>query len=136
MQRGEIIFRRSFLLYQIPLYVCIVGIFVLSSIPSRSLPDVETEIPIDKAFHFVEYGVFGFLLSRVLLFSRRLSTKLLPVLVIGCAAVLGAVDESYQSFTGRNTDIHDWIFDCLGAATASLCYLVYISRLKKQNRKI
>ena len=124
------ILSRSFFRYQLPLYLYIGGIFALSSVPSDSLPSINTPLPVDKVVHFVEYGILGFLLFRVIFSSGKISAKWSVMLVIFCAAALGAVDEAYQFFTPRDCSVYDWIFDCLGAAVSACCLPIY-ARLKK-----
>ena len=123
--------RKLFLRYQLPLFIYIGIIFALSSIPPKSLPSIDTRLPADKVVHFVEYGVFGFLLLRALLSSGRVSIKWAAILVIYSAAVLGAVDEYYQNLAKRSPSVYDWMFDCLGA-TSSLILLPVYARLKNR----
>ena len=87
-------------------------------------------LPIDKVIHFVEYGILGFLLFRVITSFGRIPLKLSVILIIFCAAVLGALDESYQGITGRYPSVYDWLFDCLGA-TVSSCLLAGYTRVRK-----
>ena len=54
------------------------------------------------------------------------------ILVVLCIAAMGAIDESYQSFTGRDSDLYDWMADCLGGLTAALCCLILNTVLKKR----
>jgi VanZ family protein len=88
-------------------------------------------LPIDKAVHFVEYGILGFLLFRAILSFDKISAKWSALLVISCAAALGVIDESYQVLIGRDSSAYDWIFDCLGAA-ASLCCLALYAKLQER----
>ena len=125
--------RKIFLRYQLPLYIYIGGIFTLSSIPPSSLPSIDLIIPADKVAHFMEYGIFGFLLLRALLSSGRVSFKWTAILVIYSAAVLGAIDEYYQHLANRDQSVYDWMFDCLGAATSLIFMPVYI-KLKRSAR--
>lgn len=124
------IFSPSFLRYQLPLYLYIGGIFALSSIPSDSVPSIGISLPTDKVIHFVEYGIFGFLLFRAIFSTGKISAKWSAVLVILCAAGLGAVDEVYQIPTGRDSSVYDWLFDCMGAV-ASLCCLFLYAKIQE-----
>jgi len=125
------ILRRLFLRNQLPLYLYIGGIFALSSIPSGSIPSINAPSFIDKVVHFAEYGILGFLLFRAIFSFNKISAKWLAILVMFCAAALGAMDEFYQSLTGRDSSIYDWIFDCLGAA-ASLCCLALYAKIQER----
>lgn len=122
-----IIVRSEFLRYHIPLYLYIVFIFALSSIPSKLLPETETEIPIDKIVHFFEYGIFSMLLFRLI--SRKKSVLESAIIVIFISASLGAIDESYQSFTNRSTDVKDWITDWIGATVGVVVFILF-SKIK------
>ena len=122
--------RKSFLRYQLPFWLCVAGIFTLSSIPSSSIPSVKLPLPADKVAHFVEFGILGFMLLRALLASGKISTKRAAMIVILTAAVLGAADEAYQIPTERDSSIYDWMADCLGA-TASLSLLPIYKKLKE-----
>ena len=88
---------------------------------------METEIPIDKIVHFFEYGIFGILLFRVV--SRKKSLLESAIIVIFVSASLGAIDESYQSFTKRSPDVKDWIIDWVGATTGVIVFIL-LSKMK------
>ena len=124
------IFSRPFSKYQLPLYIYIAVIFGVSSIPGSSLPDSPLPSNTDKVIHLVEYGILGFLLFRAIFSSGRIPLILSVILTIFCATVLAALDESYQGITGRNPDVYDWFFDCLGAAISS-CFLALYTRTKE-----
>jgi|SRR5581483_4799857 len=100
------------------LYMAI--IFHLSS-ESNPLPTL-TEHVWDKILHLTEYSVLALLLTRALLAER------VPLLVAFLVAVLftsvyGATDEFHQSFVpGRDSDIHDWYADSLGASVGAIVY--------------
>ena len=119
------------------LLVCfyIVGIFALSSIPSSSIPRINTALPIDKVVHFLEYGIFSFLLFKAILPSGRISADWLVILVILSAGTLGAIDESYQTLIGRNASVYDWISDFLGATIVSLCLFLNTKSRKSTEAK-
>ncbi|MBD3180922.1 teicoplanin resistance protein VanZ [Candidatus Poribacteria bacterium] len=122
----------SFLRNQLPIYLYILLIFTLSSIPPDSMPDTESQLPFDKVAHFTEYGIFGILLFRFINSRNKISTLLAVILTIVSAAFIGALDEFYQFFTGRHSDFYDWVFDCLGAATGTLVYFFYFHKRKSK----
>ena len=122
--------RKSFLRYQLPFWLCVAGVFALSSIPSSSMPSVRMPFSSDKVAHFIEFGILGFMLLRALLASGKISTGRAAVIVILAAAVLGAADEAYQIPTTRDSSVYDWMADCLGAA-ASLSLLPVYKKFKK-----
>jgi VanZ family protein len=103
------------------------GIFSLSSIPSKSIPDIGTELPIDKVVHFIEYGIFGFLLFKSLHSLNRLKFWQIIMIVIFSGMILGALDESYQSLTSRTSSVYDWFADVTGVV---ICMIFIISYMK------
>ena len=123
----DVISKMSFLKYQLPLYIYICLIFGLSSIPLSSIPNVNASLQVDKVVHFMEYGIFGFLLFRAIYSYGKIRLRLLFLIVILSAAVLGAADESYQNLTaGRDPNFYDWLVDCLGATTSAIiCSILY-----------
>ena len=94
-----------------------VGLFILTSIPGRSLPSVRIS---DKLVHF---GAF-FLLAGLFLIAARIQGRFLflsrrPVV---CALVIillyAALDEWHQKFIpGRDGSIGDWTADLIGTVT-------------------
>lgn len=97
-------------------------IFGLSSISSLGPPINASHI--DKAAHFLEYGVLGMLLARALSASlpgRPAWVVLGLVALIGMAT--GAMDELYQGTRGRETSLADWSADVVGLVTCSYLYL-------------
>lgn len=76
---------------------------------------------IDKAEHFLIYGLLGTLLARV---PAVANTKGLGVWTgVILASVFGITDEIHQSFTpGRSVEFADWCSDTLGAALAVAVY--------------
>lgn len=82
----------------------------LSSIPSRSFPDVSI-LSMDKLIHGVEYWGFAVLLTLGL---TKIDVKIIALL-IAFGIVFGACDEMYQSFIpGRDVDVQDWLADVFG----------------------
>ncbi len=111
-------------------------ILALSTIPSDSIPEVEIALPIDKVVHFFEYGVLAVILFRAFIHSGFLTVGKTSILVILCIAAMGAIDESYQHFTGRSSDLYDWLADCLGGLTASLsCFILNVKLKRNKSRK-
>lgn len=90
-------------------------IFILSSIPQVTLPDLGFDY-FDKVLHAGEYAVFAFLTIRALS-PNKYGSALFPVLAAAFAlsAGYGGLDEYHQSFVpGRLADFADFIFDLLG----------------------
>ena len=72
------------------------------------------EILWDKTVHFCYFGTMAFL-------AWVAAGKRGPLAVWLLVTVIGGVDEILQAYTpGRDSDIHDWYADTLGAAAAML----------------
>ena len=127
--------KHSKLKYQVLLCLYIIGVFSLSSIPPNSIPDMKTQLPIDKLVHFTEYGIFGFLLFKVIQKSSKISLGWSAIPIIISAALLGAIDESYQHLTKRTPDIHDWFADVLGAVVCVILILLFERHHKRRKRR-
>jgi VanZ family protein len=101
-------------------------IFSLSSIPSKAIPDLKTELPIDKVVHFMEYGIFGFLLFKSLHSLNRLRIWQIIMMVIFSGAIIGALDESYQRLTKRTPSVYDWLADTTGVSICMILIILYM----------
>ena len=110
-------------------------IFSLSSIPPKSIPDVDTELPIDKVVHFIEYGIFGFLLFKTLHSLNRLRIWQIIIAVIFSGAILGALDESYQILTERTSSVYDWLADVSGVVICMIFIILHIKVTAKRKAK-
>ncbi len=92
---------------------------------SKSDLGIQIDIPFfDKFEHFVEYGVFGFLLIRAFFNTgfnlSRFSAFGLAVIV---AFLYGISDELHQIFVpGRTASIFDALFDLIGSIFGSYIY--------------
>ena len=95
-----------------------------------NVPRVESPLPLDKAAHFVMYGLLGVMATMGWRAAGRLP-RLLWVLVL--ASLVGVIDEIHQSTVpGRSPEVADWIADTLGIAAAALLIL-RITREKDTN---
>jgi len=129
------ILKKRFFIYYLPIFIYIAIIIALSSIPSSSLPDIEV-FSFDKIVHFFEYGIFAVILFRAFIHSSSINPKMSFILVILSVAAMGVLDESYQRFTGRDSDLLDWLADVSGATTGALVCLLLNRKLKNhKNRK-
>ena len=81
-------------------------------------------LPPDKLMHFVAYGLLGSLVASTLVaYGRRdVGTLMRLVVVLAIAAIF---DELTQPLFGRNAEVGDWVFDCVGLAVGS--GLVFLS---------
>jgi VanZ family protein len=95
-------------------------VFGLSSIPNLSPPDVGLPMS-DKIAHLGEYAVLGALFTRARGGRRSVWLTMLVGLALG--AVIGTVDESYQSRTpGREVSAFDALADTIGATLGAFVW--------------
>ncbi len=82
----------------------------------------------DKVLHFVEYGIFSFLLFLAFFTSGKEFFKknvFLLSSIIGIA--YGLSDEIHQKFIpGRSCDVFDFLADCLGIIFVQLIIFIYL----------
>jgi VanZ family protein len=121
--------RRFFVLFTgfwLPVLAYVVTIFALSAQPHLTPP--LHFLNADKVMHLGEYLVLGLLLVRALRASLRVGRPLFAAMIaIGLVVVVGASDESFQSFIpGRQCDAVDFVADSLGGALAQLVYVVMV----------
>jgi VanZ family protein len=95
------------------------GAFLLMLGGRSDVPAVETELPLDKAAHFVLYGVLGWLAGHGWVRARK-PAWYWPLTVV---LAVGALDEVHQrSVAGRSSDVLDWVADVAGAGVGyALC---------------
>lgn len=126
---------RSGLQYWLPLVLWVAAILGASSIPGTTLARVGFSVK-DSLAHGVEYGVLGFLIARgeIMVRGRRAVTAWGSAAV--GAALLGALDESYQHLIpGRFPSVSDWVADAVGAALgAGIALVVYIPAKRRLER--
>jgi VanZ family protein len=92
------------------------------------VPTVETPLPLDKAAHFLLYGLLGALVARGWQWSQRWPAIIWPVLL---AMSVGVTDELHQqSVAGRSSEIADILADAAGILVG--CALVL--RLVKDSK--
>lgn len=88
-----------------------------------NVPTVESPLPLDKAAHFVMYGLLGALATLGWLKARRLP-RLFWVLLL--ASLVGVVDEVNQRFVPhRSSEVADWLADVFGIGVGALLILRY-----------
>jgi VanZ family protein len=108
---------KVFLRYQLPPILWAAFIFVMSSIPSVSLPRFGW-LSSDKVVHFCVFLVLAALTYRAIDHQGRypvLSRRHFLFTVL-FTSLYGAIDEFHQFFTpGRTSDPFDWMADALGA---------------------
>jgi len=106
---------RRFFFYQFPAIFYALLIFGFSSIPYFHPPNLRIPLQ-DKIFHFLEYSVFAFLLSRAFSNASNLFFKKNSWWLTLASGILYAVgDESYQkTVLGRSGEFYDFVADSLG----------------------
>lgn len=109
--------RRGFIYDQLPAILWALLIFVASSIPNITLPDLDF-VPSDKAIHLVVYFILCSLVYRALLYQDRFPR--LAKWSIACTVLLsivyGVSDEFHQSFVpNRDASMYDLAADSIGA---------------------
>ena len=113
-----------------PVVIWMGFMFHCSSISGQDLPKLD--IPnVDKLFHFTEYMVFGFLLTKALFHSSaKPNYKYIFIISVTIALLYGASDEFHQRFVPeRSCDIFDLMFDLIGGCAGAGLSL-YKERIK------
>lgn len=108
-----------FIRYQLPAILYAIAIFVFSSIPTLSPPELGVSWD-DKIYHFLEYAVFGYLCARAFYYQRNRVLRdfaLIIALVVG--SLYAVSDELHQSYVPeRYADVADLLADVLGIVAA------------------
>lgn len=125
----QLLKRHGFAFDQLPVILWALLIFIASSIPNVTLPDLKF-IPSDKAVHLLVYLMLCALLYRALVFQKRFQVlarwSLLWCIVF--TVLYGASDEFHQSFVpNRDASVFDLMADTLGA-------LLFVAVLLIRNR--
>jgi VanZ family protein len=90
-------------------------IFLLSSIPGKSMPDVPG-LRYDKLLHALVYSVLGGLIFLALRQRSSLPTSRVVAISAAFALAYGLTDEFHQLFVpGRSADLYDAVADGIGA---------------------
>lgn len=80
---------------------------------------------LDKIVHMLEYGVFGWLLTRALAKTRDFSSPAaLALAALALGGLYGASDEWHQSFVPlRDPSVYDWLADAAGVSAGIFVWL-------------
>jgi VanZ family protein len=115
----------------VPVVVYMAAIFYVSS-ESNPFPTI-APLVWDKAVHFTEYGILGLLWCRALR-GEGLSWPAAIAIALVAASAYGASDEWHQSFVAfRDTDIHDWYADTIGASIGLGFYGAAVTLLSRSS---
>jgi len=113
---------RSLFRYTMPAFVWMATIFVASSIPSQSFPDIGL-FRQDKLLHLLIYFVLAILVHRALVHQERFPflARNATLLTILLCVVYGVSDEFHQWFVpGRTVSGYDVLADAAGACLAGV----------------
>lgn len=110
----KVLFRHKVFLIYIPLVIHWISIFVLTSLPSKSLPHFAFD---DKVKHFIAYLVLSVLLTLSLRAQsrfKRLKTGFIKYAFV-ITVLYSTFDEIHQIFIpGRDAEIWDWVANLFG----------------------
>lgn len=105
------------------------AIFVLSSIPGKSFPDVAGWFGVDKLAHVGVFAVLGFLVARA---AGGTGARAFVIAVV-VASVYGITDEMHQRFTpGRDSSFWDFVADTIGGAVGAAAWILVALRLARR----
>ena len=91
-----------------------VAIFLASSVPGKSMPEVEV-LRYDKVVHAVVYAVLGGLFFAAIRRSSSLTTGRVVAVAAVFSVLYGLTDEFHQLFVpGRNAELNDALADGIG----------------------
>lgn len=104
-----------------PTLVYMLGIFILSSIPSLAPPDLGLHSE-DKIAHVFEFSIFGILLGRSGL-SQRMPSKKVYFILLAIGTLYAVMDEVHQMFVpNRFASPWDALADMIGLSIGLLIY--------------
>ncbi|MFQ6113914.1 MAG: VanZ family protein [bacterium] len=100
--------------YYLPAILWALVIFFFSSLPSSAVKSLSPQLD-DLVLHFIEFSIFGFLLTRAIIQNpHRISWKLCIVVAL-IGIVYAASDETHQLFVqGRFATVSDFLADSIG----------------------
>lgn len=114
--------------YYLPPILYAIFIFILSSIPSYSIPSFGIKAE-DLIVHFLEYSIFGFLLARAFIQSKNRINWKLCFLIILIGALYAASDEFHQKFVqGRYSEFSDFLADSGGVIWGLIIFVYQYQR--------
>lgn len=128
--------------YWVPIFLWMLGIFLLSSTTSSTLGQVKESNEILPMFvskiitsqylvHPVEFGMLSVLVYRLLVSYQSLSTRFAVSVALGWAIGYGVLDEVHQSFVaGRASTLTDVGLDSAGAIIALSLVLILAPRIR------
>ena len=102
----------------------LVLLLVVSLVP---VSGPETDLPADKAEHFIAYGITAVLFCRY--FMTRVRKNRVFIFSAICASLYGALMEGFQAFTPyRQFSFGDMASNTAGAVVFSLAYTALVKK--------
>jgi VanZ family protein len=127
--------KRKFLYIPLGLYWLL--IFILTSIPSQSMPKVLGGV--DKLKHFGAYFVLAFLLNFTLLIQKKYSilSKKSILFTLLITTFYGLIDEVHQIFIpGRYFDWWDLVADIVGSLIGIGLVKIIMSTIREKDANL
>ena len=125
----------NFVKYRLPVILWGITIIVVSSLPH--IPSINNQsLPLDKIIHFIEYGVFSYLLVRSFFFNNKQFFKERAVLLTFIISIIFAAgDEIHQTLIpGRIGSLSDFWADLGGIFLSQILFIkLSISRIIDEN---
>jgi len=122
---------KKFFSFKYPALFYALLIFAVSAIPQ--IPPPLAFKWGDKVLHFIEYGIFSFLLFLAFFTSGKEFFKKNAFLLSSLVGIAyGLSDEIHQKFVpGRNCDPFDFLADCLGIIVVQIVIFIYLKKRVK-----
>jgi VanZ family protein len=128
--------RRNTLKQWLPFIIWAALVFVVSSIPRLSVPDLGMPRWSDKVAHFIEYAVLAFLFYRGEGGQRWRMGIPAWLLVIVATLAIASLDEYHQRFIpGRDSSIMDWTADGAGIVVGTVIGMVRFGTFSRRAEK-
>lgn len=111
----------------LPAMLWAILIFLLSTSVGIQLP--KRIIALDKLGHLVAYGIFNWLLIRILIANQGVSIKrvtLATLVASGYGAIMEFIQWTY--FPNRYFEIWDMVANFIGASMSSVIFYLYFTK--------
>ncbi|MDZ4695393.1 MAG: VanZ family protein [Deltaproteobacteria bacterium] len=121
----------------IPPLIWAAAVFVLSSLPGSSLPDLGFAMQ-DKFAHSLVFATLAALVLRALGGTRFQSKPLVAMgIAVAIATAYGVSDEFHQSFVPRRSpDVLDVVADSFGALMGVVAFAAWSGRRVHSNKNL
>jgi len=119
--------------YHLLFFLFLAAIFIESSFPAETYPEVEI-VGADKLVHIGVYGLLAFFCYLSLIHREKVSLfKMYPlIMTVVICSIYGASDEIHQFFVpNRDAEMWDWVADTAGALIAVIIIRYYLRKKYK-----